>query len=85
VASELISYYDVSGCYILRPNAYAIWEVIQRYFDDKIKAMGVQVGGGWMRVLVERTMCCCCPGAGGRVGFNRWGGGTTGGGRGSAW
>jgi hypothetical protein len=46
VASELISYYDVSGCYILRPNAYSIWEVIQRYFDDKIKAMGVQVGGG---------------------------------------
>eukprot|EP00197_Chlamydomonas_leiostraca_P011469 CAMPEP_0202869006 /NCGR_PEP_ID=MMETSP1391-20130828/11562_1 /ASSEMBLY_ACC=CAM_ASM_000867 /TAXON_ID=1034604 /ORGANISM="Chlamydomonas leiostraca, Strain SAG 11-49" /LENGTH=536 /DNA_ID=CAMNT_0049549243 /DNA_START=245 /DNA_END=1855 /DNA_ORIENTATION=+ len=42
VASELISYYDVSGCYILRPNAYAMWEVIQRFFDDKIKAMGVQ-------------------------------------------
>lgn len=43
--SELISYYDVSGCYILRPGAYAMWEFIQRYFDDKIKAMGVQVGG----------------------------------------
>lgn len=27
VASELISYYDVSGCYILRPSAFAMWEV----------------------------------------------------------
>lgn len=42
VASELISYYDVSGCYILRPTAYAMWEVVQRFFDEKIKAMGVQ-------------------------------------------
>lgn len=44
VAAELISYYDVSGCYILRPTAYSMWEVIQRFFDDKIKSMGVQVG-----------------------------------------
>lgn len=29
MASELISYYDVSGCYILRPWAYAMWEVVQ--------------------------------------------------------
>lgn len=28
-ASELISYYDVSGCYILRPWAYAIWEELK--------------------------------------------------------
>lgn len=27
--SELITYYDVSGCYILRPWAYSIWESIQ--------------------------------------------------------
>lgn len=42
VAAELISYYDVSGCYILRPWAYAIWEFIQRWFDDRIKSIGVQ-------------------------------------------
>mmetsp|Transcript_7713 Transcript_7713/g.13324 ORF Transcript_7713/g.13324 Transcript_7713/m.13324 type:complete len:651 (+) Transcript_7713:45-1997(+) len=42
VAAELISYYDVSGCYILRPTAYAMWEFAQRFFDDNIKAMGVQ-------------------------------------------
>ncbi len=29
VNSELISYYDVSGCYILRPWAFAMWEVVQ--------------------------------------------------------
>lgn len=42
VSSELISYYDVSGCYILRPWAFAMWEVVQRWFDDNIKGMGVQ-------------------------------------------
>ena len=30
--SELIEYYDVSGCYILRPWAYSIWEAIQVSF-----------------------------------------------------
>ena len=39
---EMLDYYDVSGCYILRPPSYAIWETIQRWFDDKIKSIGVQ-------------------------------------------
>ncbi|QID88006.1 hypothetical protein GRS66_010709 [Saccharomyces pastorianus] len=39
---EMLDYYDVSGCYILRPPSYSIWESIQRWFDDKIKAIGVQ-------------------------------------------
>ncbi|KAK8825118.1 hypothetical protein WA556_006406 [Blastocystis sp. ATCC 50177/Nand II] len=41
-ASELIDYYDVSGCYILRPLAYGIWENIQHFFDEKIKKSGVK-------------------------------------------
>jgi len=40
--SELIEYYDVSGCYILRPWAYGIWEKIVEFFDAKIKAIGVE-------------------------------------------
>ena len=27
--SEMIDYYDISGCYILRPWAFSIWETIQ--------------------------------------------------------
>lgn len=42
VKSEMLDYYDVSGCYILRPNSYAVWETIQDYFNTKIKALGVQ-------------------------------------------
>ncbi|GBM15901.1 Bifunctional glutamate/proline--tRNA ligase [Araneus ventricosus] len=38
---EMIEYYDVSGCYILRPWAYSIWEAIQKFFDAKIKELGV--------------------------------------------
>ncbi|XP_071449548.1 bifunctional glutamate/proline--tRNA ligase [Hetaerina americana] len=39
---ELIEYYDVSGCYILRPWSFAIWECIKDWFDIQIKKMGVQ-------------------------------------------
>ncbi len=40
--AELIEYSPVSGCYILRPNAYAIWEKVQAFFDGLIKKDGVQ-------------------------------------------
>ena len=42
VKSEMIEYYDISGCYILRPWAFAIWERIQSFLDSRIKQMGVQ-------------------------------------------
>lgn len=40
--AEMIEYYDISGCYILRPWAYSIWEEIQKWFDGEIKKLGVQ-------------------------------------------
>ncbi|RWS15020.1 bifunctional glutamate/proline--tRNA ligase-like protein, partial [Dinothrombium tinctorium] len=40
--AELIEYYDVSGCYILRPWAFSIWESIQNHFDKCIKTLGVK-------------------------------------------
>lgn len=40
--AELIEYSQVSGCYILRPNAYYIWEKVQKYFDHLIKKDGVK-------------------------------------------
>ncbi|KAG5179602.1 proline--tRNA ligase [Tribonema minus] len=39
--SEMIDYYDISGCYILRPWAFEIWEHIQHWFDAEIKKLGV--------------------------------------------
>ena len=38
----MISYYNVSGCYILRPWAYAMWEQLQKFFDGEIKKLGVE-------------------------------------------
>ena len=32
----------MSGCYVLRPWSYRIWELIRDFFDAKIKAMGVE-------------------------------------------
>ena len=37
VKSEMIEFYDISGCYILRPWSYSIWEGIQSFLDAKIK------------------------------------------------
>ena len=42
LASEMVSYYDVSGCYILRPWSFSVWESITAWFDSKIKALGVK-------------------------------------------
>ncbi|KAM6950221.1 bifunctional glutamate/proline--tRNA ligase isoform 2-T2 [Lycodopsis pacificus] len=40
--AEMIEYYDVSGCYVLRPWSYSIWEVIQEFFNREIKKLGVE-------------------------------------------
>lgn len=40
--AEMIEYYDVSGCYVIRPPAYAIWERIHDWFDGEIKKLGVE-------------------------------------------
>ncbi|CAG9461739.1 unnamed protein product [Pedinophyceae sp. YPF-701] len=42
VEAEMISYYPVSGCYILRPWAFAQWQVLQEWFDAEIKKLEVQ-------------------------------------------
>jgi len=42
VLSELISYYDISGCYILRPWSFKMWETIQTWFNAEIQALGVE-------------------------------------------
>ncbi|KAG7194476.1 uncharacterized protein KQ657_004689 [Scheffersomyces spartinae] len=39
---EMLDYYDVSGCYILRPNSYTVWETIQDWFNARIKKLGVK-------------------------------------------
>ncbi|KAK0496311.1 hypothetical protein EDD18DRAFT_1165873 [Armillaria luteobubalina] len=40
--ADMLDYYSVSGCYILKPWSFSIWEEIQHWFDSKIKEMGVQ-------------------------------------------
>lgn len=39
---EMIDYYDISGCYIIRPWAYSIWDSIKDYFDAEIRKLGVE-------------------------------------------
>ncbi|KAJ0112039.1 hypothetical protein Patl1_00778 [Pistacia atlantica] len=42
VNGEMIEYYDISGCYIIRPWAMSIWETMQSFFDPEIKKMKIQ-------------------------------------------
>ncbi|RMZ72610.1 prolyl-trna synthetase [Pyrenophora seminiperda CCB06] len=39
---QMISYYDVAGCYILEPSSFAIWENIKTWFDAQIKTLKVR-------------------------------------------
>lgn len=38
--AELADYSAVRGCMVIRPHGYAIWELIQRELDQRIKATG---------------------------------------------
>lgn len=40
--SDLISYSEISGCYVFKPTSYSIWENIQRFLDKLIKNDGVK-------------------------------------------
>ncbi|KPA78611.1 putative mitochondrial bifunctional aminoacyl-tRNA synthetase [Leptomonas pyrrhocoris] len=40
--AEMIEYYDVSGCYIIRPWAFYVWKCVQRFLGDRIERMGVE-------------------------------------------
>lgn len=40
--ADLIEYTDVSGCYILKPRAYAIWEKLQQYFNKELKKRNIK-------------------------------------------
>ena len=39
---DFISYTDISGCYVYRPGSFAIWEEITKWFDQRIKSIGVR-------------------------------------------
>ncbi|KAG5637175.1 hypothetical protein H0H81_005474 [Sphagnurus paluster] len=42
IKADMLDYYSVSGCYILKPWSYSIWEEIQSWFNTQIKELGVQ-------------------------------------------
>ncbi|WUR05068.1 proline-tRNA ligase (PARS1) [Vairimorpha necatrix] len=39
---EFLDYYDVKGCYILRPNGQFIWSEIRRWFTNEIEKINVE-------------------------------------------
>ncbi|XP_013147701.1 PREDICTED: bifunctional glutamate/proline--tRNA ligase [Papilio polytes] len=51
--SEMIDYYDISGCYILRPWSYSIWEHIRNYLSKELKKLGVK--DGYFPIFVSKV------------------------------
>ena len=42
IKAQMADYSPVRGCVVIRPYAYSIWETIQRWLDDQLKATGHQ-------------------------------------------
>lgn len=42
VKSKLIDYTDISGCYVLRPSSFYMWDTIRKYMNERITSYGVQ-------------------------------------------
>lgn len=40
--AKLADYSPVKGCMVIRPNGYSIWENIQKQFNERIEAIGVE-------------------------------------------
>ena len=39
-AAEMADYAPVRGCMVVRPTGYAVWEMVQKFFDDAFKETG---------------------------------------------
>ena len=51
--AEMISYYDISGCYILRPWSYKMWEMIQEWFNKEVRS-GARMA---LNTITFTTLC----------------------------
>ena len=47
--AEMADYAPVRGCMVVRPTGYAIWEMIQRYFDDALFTCNLERATGKYR------------------------------------
>jgi prolyl-tRNA synthetase len=65
--SEMIDYYDISGCYILRPWAFSIWENIQvlinraaGLYSSQTPALCELFSAGLLRLKHQGPRCTEC-------------------------
>lgn len=42
IEGEMIKYHDISGCYVILPNSFYIWEKVKEYLDKRFKEHGVE-------------------------------------------
>ncbi|XP_062532143.1 bifunctional glutamate/proline--tRNA ligase isoform X2 [Bombyx mori] len=51
--SEMIDYYDISGCYILRPWSFSIWDTIRHFLSAEFRKLGVK--DGYFPIFVSKA------------------------------
>lgn len=51
--AELLDYYDIRGCFIMRPNGMRIWKIIREWFDGQIEELGVEEA--YFPLLITKT------------------------------
>ena len=51
--AEMISYYDISGCYILRPWSYKMWEIIQGWFNNEVCVINYGIYSNVMQLSIN--------------------------------
>lgn len=52
--SELVEFSTVKGCMVIRPNGYAIWEKIQKYFEETINKP-LQVKNAYFPIFIPES------------------------------
>jgi len=56
IKSQLIDYTDISGCYVLRPSSFFMWEQVRSYMDPRFAALGVQ--NSYFPLFVSKDALC---------------------------
>ena len=40
--SDIMDYTDVSGCMVFKPYSYTMWEILQKFVDERFKKVGIK-------------------------------------------
>lgn len=57
IKSQMLDYGEISGCYIMLPKSYYVWEQLQQYMNEKFSHLNVQ--NAYFPLFVKATTLEC--------------------------